>query len=119
MSVSQDELIVGLALIALLAGTFAFVRLRVDRQPVVLFDLALREGVVADVAAFVRFFRSLQVLARPGWRGVLFGQPWVAFEFRSDDGALYARCAAPARQAQLVSALLHSAVSGIETSIAK
>jgi hypothetical protein len=116
MSLSQDELIVGLALIALLAGTIAFVRFRVEQQPVVLFDLALREGAVADVAAFARFFRSLQALERRGLAGALFGQPWVAFEFRSDDGVLSARCAAPARQAQLVRALLQSAVSGIEIS---
>jgi hypothetical protein len=115
MSLSPDELIVGLALIALLAGTVALVRFRVEQQPIVVFDLALRAGAVADVAGFARFFRSLEALERPGLAGALFGQPWVAFEFRSDDGALFARCAAPARQAQLVRALLQSAVSGIET----
>jgi hypothetical protein len=118
MSLSEDELVVALALIALLAGTMAFVRFRVDGQPVVLFDLVLREGAVSDVAAFARFFRSLQALERPGWRGALFGQPWVAFEFRSEDGELHARCAAPASQAQLVRALLLSAVSGIEATTA-
>jgi hypothetical protein len=116
VNLSTDDAIVGLALFALLSGTVALVRYRVDQQPVVVVDLALREGVAADVAAFERFFRSLQALARPGWRGALFGQPWVALEFYADDGVLHARCAVPDGQAELVHALLQSAVSGIETS---
>jgi hypothetical protein len=114
MTLSSDDAIVGLALLALLAGTVALVRFRVDGQPIVVVDLALREGVAADVAAFERFFRSLQALARPGWRGALFGQPWVALEFNAEDGVLRARCTVPDDQAELVHALLQAAVSEIE-----
>lgn len=116
MNVSSDDAIVGLALIALLAGTAALVRYRVEREPVVVVDLALRDGAAADIAGFVRFFKSLQALARPGWEGALFGQPWVAFEFHVEDGVLHARCAVPVRHAEFVHTLLQSAVSDIETS---
>jgi hypothetical protein len=117
--VAPDDLIVGLALVALFAGTFALIRRRIEREPVVLLDIALRDGSIPDVAAWALFFRSLQALERRGWRGALFGQPWVALEFRSDDGALRARCAVAARQGRLVRTLLCAAISGIEISTAE
>jgi hypothetical protein len=116
MTEPHDELIVGLALIALVAGTFALVRLRVEQQPVVVLDLAVPPHASVDVADWARFFLSLHAVRRPGWRGALFGQPCIAFEFQSDHGRLHARCAAPPAEARLVRALLRSAIDGIETS---
>ena len=116
MSLSIDDAIVGLALFGLVVGTLGLVRSRVARQPVVVVELSLREGATGDRAAFTDFFQSLHALARPGWKGALFGQPWVGFEFAADEGVLQVRLAVPEQHAEFVHALLQSAVSGIEIS---
>ncbi len=115
MSLLIDDAIVGLALIGLMAGTVALIRAVTGPPPVIVLDLSLREGAAADAVAFTDFFRSLHAIARPGWRGAVFGQPWVAFEFSADDGVLHARLAMPQQHAEFVCALLQSAVRGIET----
>ena len=111
-----EELVVGLALVALIAGSVALVRLRVESAPVSILALTLRDGTVTDLSAWTQFFRSVHALRRPSWQAMLFGQVWVGFEFRSEGGALHARCAVPIGQRRLVQALLESAISGIEAS---
>ncbi len=116
MSLLIDDAIAGLILLGLVAGMVALIRAVTGRRPpVVVLDLSLREGATADAVAFTDFFRSLHAIARPGWRGAVFGQPWVAFEFSADDGVVHARLAMPEQHAEFVCALLQSAVRGIET----
>jgi hypothetical protein len=67
-----------------------------------------------DPAAWLRFYRALYGMAAPAWKRLLFGQPWISFEYRSRAGRLTARCWYPRELDWLIRTALKTALPNAE-----
>jgi len=67
-----------------------------------------------DPTAWLRFYRALYGMAAPAWKRLLFGQPWIGFEYRGRAGRLTARCWYPSELGWLIRTALKTALPTAE-----
>ena len=67
-----------------------------------------------DPTAWLRLYRALYGMAAPAWKRLLFGQPWIGFEYRSQAGRLTARCWYPRELEWLMRTALKTALPNAE-----
>jgi len=113
--------VIRLALLALLpAAALAIVlsawvlRWRAAHEPTEVLELLPPEGAVLQLASWSDLFQALYAIAPSPLKRLLFGTPWLSFEFWATEDGVRLRCWMPARLRTVVTTQLLSALPGLE-----
>jgi len=105
-----------LAAILFVVAKVAAPQLRRRLRPVKWAALRIVPGAETryDPTAWLRFYRALYGMAAPAWKRLIFGQPWIGLEYRSQAGRLRARCWYPRELEWLIRTALKTALPNAE-----
>ena len=101
------------AALAIVAGGWAL-RWRAAHEPALVLDLLPPEGVVLQLASWSDLFQALYAIVPSRLKRLLFGTPWLSFEFWATEDGVRIRCWMPARLRTVVTTQLQSALPGLE-----